>query len=500
MHEELTAQSRRPALLQWFWWIAGALVFAGAWNRIDSPDSFAVPALLIAACALVPSYLWCAGQAPGLPIFPLYTAVFLLTHVFPLLSPPPLLIASNTEESVWKAALTVAGFLLLATASWWFSLNRPRARPTTCLILGGERGHSLYLVILMASVALSVATNADWLSQFSEGMFATLRGFVRGLTGLAVLMLATSWGERTLSPASTKAFLVLFVGFCIADAASLFLVSAVVACTMLAVGFVLGRGRLPVLVLVAVVVLGLLHMGKGPMRQRYWTPGAQGHVIEPWRYPSLYADWLEASLDQLAATKSGENQSATIFGRVNNLTLLLQVQRMSPLDVPLLHGETYAIIPSSLLPRLFFPDKTSPHLSTSMLNVHFGNQTWEAAESTTIGWGLLNESFANFGLAGCAGLAVVLGLFYGLVTRLGIGFPTASIHALVGIFTMGFAVQTEWTASVFISTYLQGLMAVLAVALVSAKRMSIRDATGETDLVLPGCSAAGVPAPAAHIN
>jgi hypothetical protein len=136
-----------------------------------------------------------------------------------------------------------------------------------------------------------------------------------------------------------------------------------------------------------------------------------------------------------------------------------------------LGGETYAIIPSSLLPRLFFPEKASPHYASSTLNVHYGNQTWESSQSTTIGWGLLNESFANFGHLGWVGLALCLGAFYGLITRLSIGLPSASIQSLVGIFTMGFAMQTEWTASVFITAYAQGLFSFLIVAFTFARRI-----------------------------
>jgi hypothetical protein len=465
-----------PGMLVMFWLLAGAIGLWATISYVNRPDSFAGQAILVALAALLPMYLWCARRVPGHPVFPLFASAFLMTHVFPLLRPTPRLLGYS-DGAVWAAAATVAGFLCLATAVWWICTTRPRHVPQTCLSVGGDRGHSLYLVILCATTALSIATNGDWLSQISEGIFTTLRGFIRGLGGVAILMLAMNWGERRLSPSAVKLFVTLFVLFCIADGASLFLVGAIVGCLMLGIGFVLGRGRLPLISLVALVIFGLLHLGKGPMRERYWPEGGQGHVIQPLQYPGLYAEWLRASLEELRAAGDEDDGAASIFSRTNGINILLQVQEMSPQVVPYVGGATYAIIPSSLLPRLFFPEKESPHMGSAILNVHYGNQTWESAQSTTIGWGLLNESIGNFGHVGWIVLALCLGVFYGAITRMSIGLPTTSIPSLVGIFTMGFAVQTEWTASVFLSAYAQGLFSFLAVALVFARRVRV-DANG----------------------
>jgi hypothetical protein len=472
MHEELEITSEPPRLLGLFWLIAGSIGLWAGFSFVNGTDAFAGPALVVASAALFPAYVWCARRVPGIPVFPLFAATFLLTHAFPLLQPTAR-VQGYAEAAIWQAAITVAGFLWLSTATWWVCAARPRRTPSTCLSLGGDRGHALYLSMLAATTALSVATNADWFSSLSEGVFTTLRGFVRGLTGVAILMLALSWGRRTLSPASVKSFVVLFILFSVADAASLFLVGAIVASLMLAVGFVLGRGRLPAIALLAVAIFAVLHLGKGVMRERYWSEGSQGHVIQPFQYPALYVEWVQASLENVQSADADGERSASIFARASNINILLQVQEMSPRVVPYLGGETYAIIGSSLLPRLLFPDKASPHLGSAILNVHYGNQTWESSQSTTIGWGLLNESIANFGVPGWIGLAICIGLFYGVITRLSTGVPSDSVQLLVGVFTMGFAIQTEWTASVFLSAYAQGLFSFLAVALVFAQRVNV---------------------------
>ena len=475
--EPTVAVSRRvlngPSMLGMFWTITAIIATWGAFNLSTAEASFTGPALLIAASALLPGYLWCARLVPGLPVFPIFASTFLITHVFPFLHPSAALL-TYSGGAAWTAAWTVSAFLALTTAVWWICVTRPRRVPLTFLSVGGDRGHALYVLILAAAAALSIATNANWFSQLSEGVFTALRGFIRGLTGVAILMLAMSWGQRKLSPASVKLFVTFFLLYSMADGASLFLVGVIVGWLMLGVGFALGRGRLPTLSLVmAIAILGVLHIGKGPMRERYWPEGGQGHVIQPAAYPALYAEWLAASLEELRANRDDKNQWSSILSRANGVYLLLQVQALSPDVIPYLGGSTYSLVPSSLLPRFFFPDKTSPHLGSAMLNVQYGNQTWEGAQSTTIGWGLLNESIGNFGNAGWIGLALCIGLFYGGITRLGIGLPPDALPSLVGVFTMGFALQTEWTASVFISSYVQGLASFLSVAFVFAKRIPL---------------------------
>src|SRR5206468_2846385 len=84
------------------------------------------------------------------------------------------------------------------------------------------------------------------------------------------------------------------------------------------------------------------------------------------------------------------------------MQLLLFVQAASPDDVPFMDGETYAILPTLLVPRILMPNKPASHEGTYLLNIHYGIQTRDDTAKTTIGFGLLNEAFANFGYIGIA--------------------------------------------------------------------------------------------------
>jgi hypothetical protein len=342
----------------------------------------------------------------------------------------------------------------------------PRRLPPTCRVLDAERGTTFLFLALIGSTVVTVCEDADWLAFLHGGIQTLVRHFFQGPACFAIFVLGMRWGGRTLRASQISTFIGWFAVYAIAQAASLFLVGLIIGCLMLFLGFIIGRRSVPWLWLAPMLlVVGLLHLGKGEMRAKYWPEGSQGNVVEPWNYPALYVEWFQDSLKELARSKAGgEEEQQSIFARVNTISLLLQAQQMAPSQVAFLAGETYALIPSAMVPRLLNSEKASPLESDTILNVHFGNQTAEATQATTIGWGMLNEAYANYGYAGCAVLAVILGAFYGWITRLGLGLPPTSLSMLVGVFTLSFTLQTEMTAAVYITAYLQGLFALLLMA------------------------------------
>ena len=475
-------QPKNLKFLRQFWMMVIPLLGYWAYTYSNRPAIFSWVTLLVAFFSLLPAYLWCRGLVGGLPIFPFYAGAFLLTHANQFLMAEPRL-REYPADSILRAALTVSAFLLVTTLVWLFWVKRQHFLPMRCRVLEEQRGTSFLLIMLAISSVVTLFSHAGWLAQLPSGLVTLVTQFFRGPTSFFIFILAMRWGRRTLSLSQTAWFIGLFISYCIIDATSLFLVSVVVMSLMLVLGFILGREAVPWLwVLPMVVIIGLLHIGKGEMRSRYWEEGTQGSGVKPWAYPSLYGEWIQASLKQLAAQKHEEEEAQSIFSRLNTINLLLQAQEMAPKEVPFLHGETYAIIPSAIMPRIFDSEKASPHYSTSLLNVHFGNHTWESAKSTSIGWGLLNEAYANFGYMGCLFLAVILGTFYGLITHFGIGMPVSSLATLVGIFTLGFALQTEMTAAIFITAYLQGLFALLLMSWPFTTSVRLRAKMGKTEV------------------
>jgi hypothetical protein len=135
-----------------------------------------------------------------------------------------------------------------------------------------------------------------------------------------------------------------------------------------------------------------------------------------------------------------------------------------------LGGATYTIIPRLLVPRLFDPDKPDSHQGTSMLNVQFGLQSEEDTQGTTIGWGLLNEAYGNFGIAGVALIGGVLGLLFAFVGRLTAGAPVMSLENMIGVTFAAISIQSEFTMAIFATVLFQSLVVLVLVVPFLEKR------------------------------
>ncbi|NEO61399.1 MAG: hypothetical protein F6J98_13545, partial [Moorea sp. SIO4G2] len=123
-----------------------------------------------------------------------------------------------------------------------------------------------------------------------------------------------------------------------------------------------------------------------------------------------------------------------------------------------------------LVPRILNPNKIRSNEGTYILNINYGIQTREATNTTTIGWGLMNEAYANFGILGCAGLAVFMGTFYGKVTQWSINAPILSAQSLFAVLILTFAFQTEWSAGVYVAALFQSSTVLGAIVVVLMKK------------------------------
>jgi hypothetical protein len=96
-----------------------------------------------------------------------------------------------------------------------------------------------------------------------------------------------------------------------------------------------------------------------------------------------------------------------------------------------------------------------------MLNVHFGFQTIEGTQKTSIGWGLIAEAYANFGRAGVVGVGVLLGLLVGFFERWSTGAPILSLPGLVAIAGMMNFVNLEGDAAGLMTSLTQSIFVIL---------------------------------------
>jgi hypothetical protein len=445
------ARQNRRKLLRAFWLVAlGLFVFELFWSETSSlVTNFG--AILITAAALLPCYLWCSGRAQGIPIFPLFALTFIWTHALPLVSKHPKVVTYSIKSHLF-ASCTVGGFLLLGTFIWFQFVKSAPPPAKSYRALGNQKGDAFFLWVLATGVLFNMYLIGGWFF-LDGGIFSIIRGAILGLTGLATFVLAHKLGTQELTKGQASLFLFLLLAYMITNAVGLLLVGAATTFLVAAIAYTIGRKKIPVFTIVIVLVcLSLLHLGKGEMRAKYW-----GHAyVQPWEYPALYAEWANHTLDDLNRDDLRESkQKQSFLERSSVIHLLLLAQDKSPDTLPFLNGQTYAILPQLLIPRIFNADKIRSHEGTYILNIHYGLQTRQDTYTTTIGWGLLAESYANFGLLGCAGLAVVVGVAYGQSTRWSINMPILCDRFLFAVLMMTFAFQTEWTAGVYVAALFQ---------------------------------------------
>ncbi|MEP0885044.1 hypothetical protein NDI49_26180 [Trichocoleus sp. ST-U3] len=465
LNQMIAARYERRHLLKTFWIGVFVLFLVELYTvQVTAIPSIA-GAILIACTALYPSYLWCSGKALGMPIFPLFALTFLWTYALPLVSDHAKVITYSPDSHL-LASITVAICLGLGTFTWFQFVKYPRPYPRNYRALIERKGENFFLFILAAGVFFNMYSLGGWFV-LEGGLFALVRGAILGLNVLSVFVLSHRLGKTELSRTTANTFFVLLALYMISSGVSLVLKNNFAIFFVAVISFIMGRGKVPILTIIIVFFsISLLHYGKGEMRSKYWF-GSEEKFMQPWEYPAFYTEWFGYSLEYLKPDKSpATDKKSSSLERSSVIHMLLFAQEKSPKETFYLYGKTYEIIPQLLIPRFINKNKIRSHEGTYILNIHYGLQTQEAALKTTIGWGLLAEAYANFGLLGCAGLGIALGAAYGQATRWSLNTPLLSSRSLFNVLLMSFAFQSEWTAGVYVAALFQASATLVGITFV----------------------------------
>ncbi len=458
-----SSRRRKSTLPTVFWTGAGVLVLVLALTAHPQYGESVLAAALIICSALLPCWLWITGRVPGLPLFPMFALTNLGTFAFPLLYEHPI-VSLFPPDNQLTGGITVSAFLIVGTF-FWQQVGRRPARPLRrCLVLNPARADLFFLATLAFGTAVNAAENGSWF-QIAPEVFTIVRAVAVAMEALGCFVLGFRLGSGALSPQKRIIFKILLAALLLSTLPGLLLVNAMSIVVIGTLGFTLGARRFPwITALLALLVFVFLHAGKGDMREVYWKED-EDPIIQPSAYPSFLAQWATISAGNIAHGKTQEGEeSQSLLERASLMQLLLYVEAMTPNEVSYMNGETYALIPGLLVPRIINPQKLTSHEGTYLLNIHYGFQTREATAHTTIGFGLLNESFANFGYVGVALLAVFLGAYYGAVARWARVAPVLSFRSLFAIIVASYAFQSEFSASVYVTAMFQSTCALVAVA------------------------------------
>jgi hypothetical protein len=243
---------------------------------------------------------------------------------------------------------------------------------------------------------------------------------------------------------------------------SLFLVGGMIYLLSTGLGYVLASKRLPLLAFgILFAVVSILHAGKGEMREKYWLSGTNYGEISVAHLPGMLFEWVG---DGVYALASG-NSNSGVVDRASLIQMILLAESLTPEVIPYLGGETYAMLPSILVPRFIESDKPASQVGMELLNIRYGVLTAEGAAVTAVGWGLVAEAYANFGVAGVVGMAIALGAFCGALHAWSANARLISIPMLASIAAMMVLLNLEADfIQLFVSLF-QSFIAVLIFSL-----------------------------------
>jgi hypothetical protein len=468
---ELVERAKSHPAMAGFWLVAIAITVFHVYAFISEPSVRVMAAGLISATALIPAYLWCRRpESYGLPIFPLFALTFVVKYAYPLAGDDDM-ITIYTEEEGMTAGLTVAFFLLIGTAAWyWVQGYVPRARGMVRAMRPG-RGDFLFIGFILCATLFNLSMVGQWF--YIEGWTSVIRAAALGLASVGIFVLGYRAGAGELTIPKRVAFLVALGLFIVSHSMSLLLVDVMVATTFAMAAYVIGGGKVPwKTAAVLVGVFAMLHQGKEEMRSEYWERD-YSKPVQIYEYPEFLAKWIDYGVRELN-TPANDQKSWTLSQRLSLIPLLLKVQAETPERYPYMNGATYAVIPQLLIPRIFNPNKLTAHEGSHRLSIYYGLQTREATETSTIAWGPFIEAYANFGMLGIIALGIVVGALNGAVAKAATGVPILSLRMLVAIVFTALALQVEWTAGVYVSALFQSLVIIWGTSFVLMQRRPLR--------------------------
>ncbi len=407
--------------------------------------------------AALPSLLWARRARYGLPLFEVFMLTGLNTYAIPLLSGHQAL-KRFEPDAITTAALGVVLFQLAANLAFAFARAEPKRGDfwrTEIVSRNLPRYLGYGMAITTAYTVIILFTY--WIPSELEGI---LRAACYGLGIIATFIQCRRWGQNQLPPGEKIAFTLLLVAQVIFSWAALFLVGGISIMLLGLLGYVSSSKKIPFVVLALVLpVVAVLHNGKSAMRLKYWENKAPPPTITD--LPAFFSEWIDYGLDPEIKAKSEENNH--LLERTSLFHIMCLVVSVTPERQPYLAGETYAQIPAQFIPRLFWPEKPPGHISTYTLAIYYGLQRPEDTVKTTIAFGLLTEAYANFGFFGLGALGTLMGLAFKLVSTWASESPVLSYGGMLMIVLMAWSFQTEFTLSIWLSSFVQGCVTVLGV-------------------------------------
>lgn len=431
---------------------------------------------MLALSTLSAGWLWCRHPARfGFPLWPAVTVPAFAAYAVPLVSGQSNVLIYDIEARFTATALLSLHFLA-GTLTWLAMARRPLPRDRAVATLRFVDDPRSPVVLALPAMLFELNRQFGWMN-LGE-LYPVLRTATMGLFLIGTYLFG-SMQSRQIPRMFRLLFWLIFWIYGLTTLLTLYLLPLVSALMVMVVALVAGQQRIPWRFLVFTgVLVTILQEGKGDMRQEVIRHGADISTIDG--IEEFFIRWVDYSWLRMStghAYYSRAEQYSGALDRVNLLHLTIRTVTDAPDRVPYLWGATYAQIPSVLAPRFLVPDKPWSLVGTHMLNIHYGIQTADQVYDTTIGWGLINESHANFGVVGMLLLGMVLGAATGSLGRRTRGLPATSMPTLFAFSLIPILTNTEMTATVLAATLFQQSVVFLGLFLLLTKRQRVREPT-----------------------
>jgi hypothetical protein len=418
--------------------------------------------MTIALLSFLPLFIWASSKEREIPAFQAFCAIHFPFYAYPIISCKAAYMMYPEPERL-MACSTVVVFLGLAILIYYGGRHKLGAKRPSGLLqyrqVSDEKARVLFSCLLVAWVV--------YLTSKSFGLIRigtaanTLNSFAQGGGLVAMFSLARQIGEKKLTQAHAFFVVLCITGGIVISTASGSLSFSIIFIIVPVVGYSLSRRQVPwAAIVIALGIIAFLNLGKSDLRKVFWRRGGHVGVMTVEKMFNVYETWIPASWNVLmrGGGPKSERNTQSLLDRANLIHMQTLVTHTTPERLPHLWGETYVHIPLCIVPRLLWPDKPHGHISTQTLGLYYGVTSLKQVRTTTIGFGLLAEAWANFGWAGVFLLAVVVGSSMRYVANACVGAHPTSIHALLAIVWVSQSFQIEqclssWIASFFMSCF-----------------------------------------------
>lgn len=452
------AERGRQLFLTGMGLLLAALVYLAYSANVDN-SLHLFQGLLIFTLSILPGLLWARTGGGRFPAFETIMGMCANAYGMPLLNAREQL-AGYHEEVISRAGWTV--LLYLVTANLLYRTTggiAGRGRFWTESLITNQLEKLIVWGMTLSTTYIGISTFSTLIPRELESV---LRAVFYGIGILCTFVSAQRWGRGEMTQYEKIVFTCTLIPQLIFMAVGLVLVLSISLIGIGLLGYLSGGKRIPwVILIITFGLLAVLHTGKTRMREKYWDGRAPAPTVT--QLPAYFAEWIDYGLQPTSGNKTVGQK---ILERTSLMHMLCLIIDCSPGRQDYLYGSTYTHVLPQLIPRFFWPDKPRSHVATYELSVYYGLQDEDATNTTTIAFGLVTESYANFGLFG----PVLLGAFWGFfLKKLQIWSTFSPMFSFAGLFMIlltAWSFSAELTMAAWVSSFQQAVVVVLGVPLV----------------------------------